>query len=123
MQQFEADGQQSSTTAVGEEGEVADANETMRKYMQQEASQELICRQGHQPLLVAVSRVAPAEGRRCHRSVQRACVVGDRDAMRVGAEVAQNALRTSEGALGVDDPVMAEQSSQPCCEAALISQM
>ena len=122
MQQLEADGQQTSATAVGKEAEVADANKATWKYMQQEAAQELICRQAHQLLLVAVSGVAPTEVDvvivQCNESV-----VGDRDAMRVGAEIAQDVLGTSEGTLGVDDPVVAEQSSQPCCEAALISQM
>ena len=42
--------------------------------------------------------------------------VGDGDAMGVGTEIAQHMFRSSEGALGVDDPVMAEQYPQPCCE-------
>src|SRR5271157_6324449 len=42
--------------------------------------------------------------------------VGDGDAMGVGAQIAQHMIRSSEGALGVDDPVMAEQYAQPCCE-------
>ena len=52
MQQFEADGQQLSATAVGEEAEVADANEATREQMEQEAAQKLIGRQAHQLLLV-----------------------------------------------------------------------
>src|SRR5271166_1279662 len=42
--------------------------------------------------------------------------IGDGDAMGVGAQIAQHIFRPSEGALGVDDPVMAEQYAQPCCE-------
>jgi len=42
--------------------------------------------------------------------------VGDGDAMGVGAQIAQYMFRPSEGALGVDDPVMAEQYPQPCCK-------
>ena len=90
--------------------------------MQQEAAQELVCRQAHQLLPVAVSGVAPTEVDvvivQCNESV-----VGDRDAMRVGAEITQNVLGTSERTLGVDDPVVTEEGSQPCCEAARISQM
>jgi transposase-like protein len=41
----------------------------------------------------------------------------------VRAEMTQNMLWTSEGTLGVVDPVVTEEGSQPCCEAALISQM
>src|SRR5271157_4484880 len=43
-------------------------------------------------------------------------VVGDGDAVGVGAEIAQHMIRSSEGALGINDPVMAEQYAQPCCE-------
>jgi hypothetical protein len=65
--------------------------------MQQETAQELVCRQAHQLLLVAVCGVTPTEADVV--IVQRnESVVGDRDAMRVGAEMAQDVLRTSEGA-------------------------
>jgi hypothetical protein len=43
--------------------------------------------------------------------------------MGVRTEIAQNMLGTSEGTLGVDDPVVAEQGSQPRCEAPRVSQM
>ena len=46
---------------VGEKAEVADAHETARQQVQQEAAQELIDGQSHEPLLVAVSGVAPAK--------------------------------------------------------------
>src|ERR1017187_3717267 len=36
--------------------------------------------------------------------------------MGVGAQIAQHMFRPSEWPLGVDDPVMAEQYPQPCCE-------
>jgi hypothetical protein len=60
-QQLETDGQQSGATAVGNEAEVAYANEATRKQMEQESSQKLVSRQAHQLLLVAVCRVAPTE--------------------------------------------------------------
>jgi hypothetical protein len=40
-------------------------------------------------------------------------VVGDGHAMGVGAEIAQGVLGTTEGMLGIDDPVLSEQGSQP----------
>ncbi len=49
---------------VGEEAEFADAHKTARQWVQQEAAQELIDSQNHDPLLVAVSGVAPAKGER-----------------------------------------------------------
>ena len=57
-----ADGQQPGAASVGEEAEVADAYEATREQMQQKAPQELINDQRHQFLLVAMSRIAPAEG-------------------------------------------------------------
>jgi hypothetical protein len=48
--------------AVGEEAEVANAHEAAWQQVEQEAAQELFHRQGDEPLLVAVSGVAPAKG-------------------------------------------------------------
>ena len=36
--------------------------------------------------------------------------------MSIGAEITQHMFRSAEGRLGVDDPVVAEQYSQPCAE-------
>jgi len=36
-------------------------------------------------------------------------VVGDGDTVGVGAEIAQHVFWTTEGRLGIDDPVLAEQ--------------
>ena len=68
--------------------------------------------QAHPLLLVAMRGVPPAEVDLVIVERDKS-VVRDRDPMSVGAEIAQNVLGTSEGTLGVDDPVMAEQSSQP----------
>ena len=51
-----------SATAMGEETEVADAHEALGKGVEEKAPQELLHRQGHQPLLVSVGGVSPAEG-------------------------------------------------------------
>ena len=65
--------------------------------------------------------VAPAEGDvAIGESDQPA--VGDSDAMGVGAEIAQHMFRSAEGPLGVDDPVVAEQHSQPGSEGARLGQ-
>ena len=80
--------------------------------MQQEPAQELVCAQAHQLLPVAVSGVAPTEVDLVIDQ-RNESVVGDRNSMRIGAEIAQNVLGTPEGALGVDDPVVAEEGSQP----------
>ena len=44
--------------------------------------------------------------------------VGDGDAVGVAAEIAQRVLRSAEGWLGIDNPVVAEQGSEPCGEAS-----
>lgn len=76
--------------------------------MKQEAAQELIDRQAHHPLPVAVRGVPPPE---CDIAIceGKQPVVRDGDAMRVGAKVTQNVFRATERRLGIDDPVLAEQ--------------
>src|SRR5260370_29694324 len=60
--QLEAERQEGGALPVSEKSEVADAHKAARQQVQEEASQELIDGQSHQPLLVAVSGVAPTEG-------------------------------------------------------------
>jgi hypothetical protein len=98
VQQFKADRQQMGATTVGEEAEVTDANEAAWEQMQQEAPQELVCRQAHQLLLVAMGGVAPTERDSVIGKVDQS-VVGDRDTMCVSAEIAQDMLGASEGRL------------------------
>lgn len=46
--------------SVGQKAELADAHESWGKHVEQKAAQELLDRQGHQALLVAVRGVSPA---------------------------------------------------------------
>ena len=62
-----------------------------------------------------MSGISPAEGD-VSVGESNESVVGDGDPMGIGAEIAQHMLRSTEWALGVDDPVVAEQYSQPCAE-------
>ena len=97
---------------VSKKSEVADAHKAARQQVQEEASQELIDGQSHQPLLVAVSGVAPAKGYvALGESNQPA--VGDGDAMSVSTEIAQHMFWPAERPFGVDDPVVTEQNPQP----------
>ena len=106
---------------VGEEAEVADAHEAGRQQVEQEAAQELFDIQGHEPFLVAVGGVAPAEGDVALGESDQPGV-RDGDAMGVGAEIAQHMFRAAEGSFGVDDPVVAEQHPQPGGEGARLGQ-
>lgn len=47
---------------MSQKAEVADTHEAGGKYVEQEAAQEFLDRQGHQALLVAVCGVSPAKG-------------------------------------------------------------
>ena len=89
--------------------------------MEQEAAQELFDIQGHEPLLVAMRGIAPAEGDVAIGESDQSGV-GDGDTMSVGAEIAQHMFRAAEGRLGVDDPVVTEQYSQPGRECARLGQ-
>jgi len=89
--------------------------------MEQEAAQELVDIQSHEPLLVAVRGISPAKGDVAIGEGDQPGV-GDGDAMGVGAEIAQHMFRSAEGRLGVDDPVVAEQHAQPGRECARLGQ-
>ena len=86
-QQREAQRQQLRAAPVGQEPEVPDAHEAPRQHVQTEPPQKLIQRQPHEPLLVVVRRVAPAEHDlsvfQSHQTMIR-----DRYPVRVTAEIA-----------------------------------
>jgi hypothetical protein len=111
----EAKGQQSGAPAVGEEAEVADANEALGEQMQQETAQELIERQGHQFLLIVVSRVAPTKSDLAVGQRDQS-MIGDGHAMGVAAQILEHIFGAAEGRFGVDDPVLSEQWPQPGSE-------
>jgi hypothetical protein len=118
---LEAERQERSAVPVGKESEVTDADESGRQKVEQEAAQELIDSQSHEPFLVAVGGVTPAEGD-VARGESDQSAVGDCDTMGVRAEIAQHVFRTTEWALGVNNPVVAEEHPQPGSEGARLSQ-
>jgi hypothetical protein len=67
-----------------------------------------------------VRGVSPAEGDVALREGDKS-VVGDGDAVGVGTEIAQSVFRSTEGPLGVDDPVVTEQEPKPGGEAPRFS--
>ena len=109
---MEAERQKRGGLPVGEESEVADAHEARWQQVEQEAAQELLDRQRHEPLLVAMGGISPAEGHVVLGERDQP-TVGDSHAMGVGAEIAQRVFRSSEWPLAIDNPVVAEQDSQP----------
>ena len=110
-----AKGQQSGASAIGQETKVADADEAFGQHVQEETAQELIQFEGHQFLLVVVSRVPPTEGDFLIDEGNKA-MVGDGDAVGIASEILQHMLGTSEGWFAIDHPVFAKQGSQPGSE-------
>ena len=90
---------------------MADAHEAFWQHVQQEASEELVHLQTHETLLVVISRVAPAE-RDLVLDKRHEPVIGDRDTVRVAAEIAESVLRSAEGALRIYNPILAEEQPQ-----------
>ena len=75
---------------------MTDAHEAWGKHMEQEAAQELLHRQGHQALLVAVGGVSPAEGNLVVLQADQT-VIGDGHPVGVAAEIAENMQRATKG--------------------------
>jgi hypothetical protein len=115
-QELEAKWQESGAPSVGQKAEVADANEAGGKHVEQEAAQELLDRQGHQALLVAVGGVSPAKGDLVALEGDQA-VIGDRHAVGVAAEITENIFGATEGRLAIDYPVLPEQGTEEGSES------
>jgi hypothetical protein len=83
---------------------MADAHEAAWEHMEQEAPQKLIDVKRHEPPLVVVRGIAPAEGDMIIFKLSQP-MIGDGHAMRVAAEIAESVLRSAKGPLSVDDPL------------------
>jgi hypothetical protein len=116
-EQLAATFERSTASAVGEEAEVADADQAFGQQVQQEASQKLIGGNGHDLVLAAMGIVSPAEGDAMVLESHEA-MVGDGDAMGVAGQVVENMFGTAEGRLGVDDPVLLAELPEEVAEAA-----
>ena len=62
-----------------------------------------------------VGRVAPAKGNLSVHQCEQA-MVGDGDAVGIAAEILQDVIGSAEGWFGVDDPIFAEERTQPGSE-------
>jgi hypothetical protein len=74
---------------VGEQPEMPDADESSRKNVEQEATQELVRRYSHDLLLAAVGVVSPAEGDTAVVKGDEA-MVRDGNAVGVSSQIAEN---------------------------------
>jgi hypothetical protein len=98
--------------AVGQEAETAGADKAAWDWMEQEAAQELIDRESHPSLLVAMSGISPMES---HATVTESDepVVGDGNPVGVIAEITQGMFRAVERSFCVNDPFITERQAGP----------
>ena len=89
--------------SIAQEAIVADAMESRGEDVEEEAPDELLGRERHDFRLIVVAVVAPVE---CDLPVFdiHDAMIGNRDPVRVAAEVVHHLLRSGERRLGVDDP-------------------
>ena len=81
-----------------------DAHETRREKMQQKALEEGVCLQRHHMRPIPLATAAIGEADVAVTDLDQA-VVGNRDAVRVAAEILQDRLGSSPRRFGVDDPL------------------
>ena len=86
------------------------ADEAFWENVQQESPDELLRRNSHFALLVAVRIIPPTE---CDFILveRNESVIGDGHTMSVTAEIAENLLRATKGRLCIDDPFLSVELS------------
>ena len=89
--------------AIGEEAEVADADQSGRQHVEQEAADELDRIEGHGLGAGMVRVVFPVEADAAVLQSAKP-VVGDGDAMSVASQILEHAPWSTEGRLDVNDP-------------------
>ena len=110
-----------AASAIGEEAVIADAMEARGQDVKQEAADELIGRDGHDLLPIAVPIVLPAETNGAILDIDKA-VVGDGDAVRVAADVIEDLFGSAEGRLGIDHPLGLSKGRQIAPEGVALAQ-
>ena len=78
--------------------------------------------ESHLAALTVMSVVLPAKGDVFVVQRQQS-VVGDGHAMRVAGQILQDMFRPSERCLGVDDPILPEESAEECGECFFVCQL
>ena len=98
--------------AIGEQAEMANADEAVGDDVEQEAAEELVDLELHDLDAVAVGIVAPAEADAALGEGDEP-IVGERDPMGVATEVGEHVLGPGEGRLTVDDPGLGAEFLEP----------
>jgi len=113
-EQLPAQRQQAGPTAVGQQAEGANADKAARQNVQQKPPQELICRDGHLPLFVAVC-VIPSKRDLIVLETHQA-MVRDCHSMCVAGQIVEHVIWSTKRWLGINDPVFAKQWPQKRAE-------
>ncbi len=105
-----------ASTAIGEQPEMANAYESQGDDMEEETADELVAGQGHGFDAIGVSVITPPETD-CALGEVDETVVGECDAVGISPKVSDDLLRSGEGTLGVDDPIVGAQRFEERGEA------
>ncbi|MDB5582549.1 MAG: hypothetical protein JWR80_7725 [Bradyrhizobium sp.] len=85
---------------------MTDATKAVGQAVEEEAADELVRIERHEPGRVAAAVIAPAEGHAGLVGADQAAV-GDGDPVGVAAEIGEDMFGRAERRLGIDDPVLA----------------
>jgi hypothetical protein len=119
-QQSSSEGDLVGADAVGEEAEVADADEALGQDVEQEASDELDAGEFHGLHARFCGAVLPSKADPFIVDVDDA-LVGDRNAVGVASEVLEDLGRAAEGGFGVDHPFLPAELGDRACPGLWIA--
>ncbi len=105
-----------ASTAIGEQAEMAYAYESQGEDMKEETTDEFVAGQGHGFDAIGVSVITPPETDLALGEVDET-VVGQCDAVGISPKVSDDLLRSGEGTLGVDHPIVRTQRFEEGGEA------
>ncbi len=123
MQEFAGLGELLAASGVREQAIMADAVEATGQNVQQEATHELVGREGHRLVarLAGDAVVLAAKGDATFIEGEQAGV-RDRHPMGVARQIGEHRCRAGEGALGVDNPFTLAQRREPLREALRVGE-
>src|SRR5437868_3977207 len=120
-QQLAAERKLLVTMAGGREAVMADAVEAVRQGVKQEAADELEGVESHHLRFAVMAIILPAEADAaiCQADEPR---IGAGEAMRIATETSQHLLWSTEGRLGIDDPLDATDFGKATSEGGLLGE-
>ena len=116
VEEFARAGEFLASAAIGEQPEMANAYESQGQDMEEETADELVAGQGHGFDAIGVSVITPTETDLALGEVDET-VVGECDTVGISPEVGDDLLRSGEGTLGVDHPIVRTQRFEEGGEA------